>query len=159
LLTGNAYAAYIEFDRYDFALQAIKIQSKYLSNGSTYAIVIEGPPEPVRDLVRDYSMSEITHKESFPSAETNTRAFLSYYGTISKDNLLKLLSNITPTDLRERDITIGALGGVTSERVDLDTQNPDVQAHGEEIAVELNEYEEEQLRKIIAEYPHDVAKI
>ena len=157
--TGRAYDAYSDFDTYELPLHTIAIQSKYLPDGERFALVIEGSPDAVRELANRYSMTEIAQKESFPSNETNTKAFLSYYGMVSKENLLKLLDEITAAYLKENGLTAGALGGVTTDGVQLDTRNQAIEAHAEQIAQELDQFRYEQLKSIVAEFPEGSQKL
>lgn len=158
LLSGNAYAAYQDLQNYDLSYQGIKLQSRYVPDDENYAIAIDGPSIHVQEIVGKYSISDLGRKQ------TPDGKYLTFFGEMSKQNLLELLDENSVEQLKSKQVTLSSLGGFTTSDkegtiIEVDNLNSFLKDHDQELAKEMFDYEQKKLKEIITAFSNDVQRL
>lgn len=145
-LTGKAYEAYQELENREFPYQALKLQSNYISAGERFALSIEGSSDKVTTLVNEYDITKLADKVN---PENN---HMQLFGTISKDNLGKFLSQNTVDNLRTQGIVISPLGGYVANNESSGNLNTFItESQQETLAKELTQFKQTRLNDIVSQ--------
>ena len=106
MLTDDAYRAYLNTDNIGIPLYTISFESRYLPSDVPYLITFDGPTSKVQSLAVQYNVtkgySKIDHDD-----------VISFNGWVSKNNLIRFLSENDVDSLAAQQISVYRVQGYT----------------------------------------------
>lgn len=143
MLSGAVYQAYQDIDNIAIPLYTIKFESQYLPSQTPYLISVYGPTAEVQSLATKYNVSKGYAKIDYDD-------LTSFYGWISKDNLVRFMDENNADSLGAKSVSVSPVNGYS---VGNETVNriPFPLPDEEKLSKELEVFRQDEISRIVVE--------